>query len=95
MQILLLLVAFCLILCNFLPQSAEVVGSCLTGNVPFLYIVEFNDTRFSSGETNNTSYTVTNITQATVVGITISPSLPFLGLTGPPLPTTVNLGKSN
>ena len=63
------------------------------GSVPFLYIVEFNDIQFSNGETTSTSYKITNITQETVVGITISPSLPFLGLTGPPLSTTVNLGK--
>ena len=75
-------------------QPATLVGGCLTGDLPFLYIVEFNDTQFSNGMTTSTIYTVTNVTQETVVVITISPSLPFLGLTGPPLSKTVNLGKS-
>ena len=87
---------FCLTFCHFLPQQAEVVGGCWKGNIPFLYIVEFNDSQFSNDKTASTCYTVTNVTQETVVEmhVTISPSLPFLGLTGPPLWTTVNLGKS-
>ena len=78
----------------FLVQPATVAGGCLTGRLPFLYIVESNDSRFGNGMTTSTSYTVTNITQETVVVITISPSLPFLGLTGSPLSKTLNLGKS-
>ena len=76
-----------------MPQPAA-VGGCLEGNAPFLYIVEFNDSQFSNGETANTSHTLTNITQETVVKITVSPSLPFLGLTGSPLWKTVDLGNS-
>ena len=76
-----------------MPQPA-VVGGCLEGNAQVLYIVEFNNSQFSNGETTNTSYTSTNITQETVVKINVSPSFPFLGLTGSPLWKTVNLGKS-
>ena len=76
-----------------LPQP-PVGGGCLKGDVPFLYIVEINSSQFSSENTTSTSYTVTNITQETVIEIIISPSLPFLGLTGPPLSKEVNLGKS-
>ena len=63
-------------------------------DVPYLYVVEFNDSQFSDNETVNTRYTLTNTTQETVVEIIIFPTLPFLGLTGPPLSSTVNLGKS-
>ena len=78
---------------SFLPQPTVAEG-CLEGNAPFLYIVEFNDSRFSNGKTTSTGYTLTNIMQETVVEIIVSPSLPFLGITGPPLSETVNLGKS-
>ena len=71
------------------------VGGCLKGDgVPYLYVVQFNDSQFSDDKTANASYTLTNITQETVVEIIIFPTLPFLGLTGPPLSRTVNLGKS-
>ena len=80
---------------SLLPQPAAVEESCLKGTVPFLYIVEFSNSHFSNGKTPSTGYTVTNVhlMQQTVVEITVSPSLPFLGLTGPPLATTLNLGK--
>ena len=77
-----------------LPQPAAFVGGCLEGNVQFLYIVEFNDSHFSSDETASTNYTLTNVPQEAVVEITISPNLPSLGITGPPLSQTVNSGKS-
>ena len=63
-------------------------------DVPYLYIVEFNDSQFSNDNTTSTSYTLTNTTQESVVEIIISPSLPFLGLTGPPLSKIVDLGES-
>ena len=66
----------------------------MEGDAQLLYIVEFNDSQFSNGQGTSTSYQVTNIMQETVVEITVSPHLPLLELTGPPLSKTVNLGKS-
>ena len=63
-------------------------------NAQFVYIVEFNDSRFDTVTTLCTCFFLKNTTRETVVEITISPSLPFIGLTGPPLSETFNLGKT-
>ena len=67
----------------------------MEGNIPLLYIVGFNDSRFDNSTTTNTSYLLANISQEEVLEITITPTLhfPFLDQTGPPLSSTVSLGK--
>ena len=70
-----------------------VVGGCLEGSAQLRYNVELNDSRFSNGQESNPNRTVTNIMKETVLKITVSPSLPLLRLTGPPLSETVNLAN--
>ena len=54
---------------------------------------EINDSQFSGGDVQDTNYLLPDVPQGTGLEITISPALPFLGLTGPPFSSTVNLGK--
>ena len=75
-----------------LPQPA-VVGGCFDGDAPLLYIVKFKGSRFNESFTTSTAYLLANIPKQSVLEITITPTIPFLRLTGPPLSTTVNLGK--
>ena len=70
-----------------------VVGGCLEGSAQLRYNVEFNDSRFGNGQETNPNRTVTNVMKETVLEMTVSPSLPLLGLTGPPLSETVNLAS--
>ena len=58
-----------------------------------LYMIDFNGTQLNGNKTTSTKYLLTNITQESVLEITITPCVPILGLTGPPLSSTVNLGK--
>ena len=65
----------------------------MANDTQLLYSVGFNGSQFSGGNVQGTSYLLTDVPQGTALEITISPGLPFLGLTGPPFSSTANLGK--
>ena len=68
-------------------------GACSVADMPlqYMYFVQFNDSQFTDDSANSTSYQLMDLSQGIVVEITITPALPSLGLTGPPLSSTVNL----
>ena len=74
-------------------KQRSLTGGCLTNDTQLHYTVSFNDSQFSSGVTQDTNYLLADVPQGTGLEITILPALPFLGLTGPSLSSTVNLGK--
>ena len=82
----------CFPLVLFLKQRS-LTGGCLANDTQLQYNVEFNDTQLNSGVVQDTNYLLADVPQGTGLEITILPALPFLGLTGPPLSSTVNLGK--
>ena len=78
--------------CLFLKQRS-LTGGCLANDTQLHYNVSFNDSEFSGGVVQETYYSLEDLLQGTDLEITISPAVPFLGLTGPPKSSTVNLGK--
>ena len=86
---------FTLALHTFLfTLQLPVVGGCLDSNALWLYIVKFNDSLFHNvSTTTSTSYSLTSVKEGIGLEITITPTLPFVQLTGPPLSMTVNLSE--
>ena len=62
-------------------------------SVQLVYIVEFNSSIFRDDVTMDTSYLLVDVPQRTALEITVTPNVPVLGLGGPPISTTINIGK--
>ena len=71
------------------------LGTCSVNDMllQYMYSIEFSNSQFTDDSTDSTSYQLMNVTQGIDLEITVTPALPSLGLTGPPLSSTVNLRK--
>ena len=62
-------------------------------NVQLVYIIEFNNSIFKNNITMDTSYLLVNVPQKTTLEMIVTPKIPVLGLSGPPMSTNITIGK--